>query len=132
MSYLAHLRTENEAFYTDEIADIEQFLENDVVHLLLHGGRLLTLGNGCLNIVTGDIDLNTALGVLNLDERGLAHDALGHQSSCNPHFFAVPLIKMRFDVRGVPGYFILGSRVGINPHVSHRLQALPPYLFLFT
>ena len=39
-TYLAHLRAEHESLNADEIADIQQFLENNVIHLLLHGQRL--------------------------------------------------------------------------------------------
>ena len=81
----AHLCAENESLNADEIADIEQFLEYHIVHLLLYGRRLLTFGYRCLYIVSRHIHLNTAFRVLNLNERSLAHDAFGHQTTCNTH-----------------------------------------------
>ena len=38
-AYLAHLRTEDETLDTDEIADVQQFFEYHIVHLLFYGQR---------------------------------------------------------------------------------------------
>ena len=81
----AHLRAEDEALDTDEVAYIEQFLEDEVVHLLLNGGGLLAFGHGCLYVIATDIDLDTPFRVLQLDERRLAHDTAGHESSGDTH-----------------------------------------------
>ena len=100
-------------------------------------GRTRPLCYGCLDVVAGDIDLNTSFGVLDLDERGFSHDSLGHQTSGDtygvtrvPNAFTF-IYKSGLNIGRKTGYLILGRRIGINPHVSHRLQTLPPYLFLF-
>ena len=66
---LAGLGDEGVALDAHEVADVEELLEDGVVHgLVLAGADLVAL----------DIDLNPAFGVLQLDERGGAHDAAAH------------------------------------------------------
>ena len=145
--YLTHLRAEYETFNADEIAYIEQFLENDVVHLLLYGRRLFAFGYRCLYVISRYIHLNTSFGVLDFDERGLTHDTLAHQTTGDTNFvtrvpdtFTICIIciiciivhKMLLDVGRITGYFILGSRVRVDAHLTHGLQTLPTNQFLFT
>ena len=72
----AHLGAEHKALNADKVADVQQFLEHGVVHLLFGRCRLFAFGYRCLYIITADIDLNTSFRVLQLDERGFAHDSL--------------------------------------------------------
>ena len=130
--YLTHLGAEDKALDADEVADIEQLFENDVVHLLLDGRRRLAFGYRRLDIIAADIHLNAAFAVLQLDKRSLTHNTLTHQTTCDTNRLLVPFVKMRFDVGRMTGHFILRCRVGIDPHVPHRLQTLPSYNLLFT
>ena len=69
--YFAHTSTEYEAFDTYKIANIEQFLEDRIVHFGLLGS---------IYIFAGDIDLDTSLRVLQLHKRRLAHNATAHNT----------------------------------------------------
>ena len=71
---LACLRTEHRTADADKVADVKKFLKDDVVQILV----LVRA-----DVVAGDIDLDTSLRVLQLDERGLAHHAAAHHSSGN-------------------------------------------------
>ena len=53
---LAHLRTENEAADTDEVADVKQLFEYGVIQF-----RVGWIG---ADVVAGDVDLDAAGGVL--------------------------------------------------------------------
>ena len=73
---LTHLGAEHKALNADKVADVQQFLEHGVVHLLFGRCRLFAFGYRGLYIIAADIDLNTSFRVLQLDERGFAHDSL--------------------------------------------------------
>ena len=135
---LTHLRAEYKTLDTDEVTDIQQFLEYHIVHLLLYGCRRLAFCNRRLDVITGNIHLNTTLRVLQLDERSLTHDTLAHQSSRNAHRrtrvpcgFFVLIDEISLNIRRKTCYYIFVSRVGIDTHLAHRLQALPTNQFLF-
>ena len=63
---------EGESLHADEVADVEQFLENRVVE------RRIAFG---ADVVAADVDLNAARVVLQLEERGAAHDAARHDAA---------------------------------------------------
>ena len=89
---LAHLGAEYKALDTYEVTYIKQFLEDYVVHLLLHGGSRLSFWSRGLDIVAADIYLDTTFGVLNLYEGSFAHDTTRHHTTRNAHRLArVPL-----------------------------------------
>ena len=92
----ARLGAEHRSAHADEVADVEQLLEDNIIISPLYGPRggfitLLTgLGGNCsplggggggLQVVSGDVDLNAALGVLKLHERCLAHHAAAHHTA---------------------------------------------------
>ena len=148
---LAHLGAENKTFDTDDIADIEQFLEYHVIHLLLSRGGRLTFGRRSLNIVAAHIHLNAALRVLKLNKRSLTHDAFAHESAGNTNSVAcVPFSffarcrhlnstilvsgkvdEISFDFYRMTSHFIFRCGVGVNAQIAHGLKRAASYLFLF-
>ena len=141
---LAHLGAENKTLNTNKITDVQQFLKDYIVHLLLHGGSYLALWHRGLHIVATDIYLYTTLRVLHLDERCLTHDTTRHQSTRNTHgLTGIPsLIAFRliawnfirevpFDISRITCYFILSCRIWVDAHIAHFLQTFSAYQFLF-
>ena len=66
---LTGLGDEGIALYADEVTYIQQLLEDGIVHRLVLART---------DLVALDIDLNPALGVLQLDKRGGSHDTAAH------------------------------------------------------
>ncbi len=86
----AHLRAENKAANADDVANVEQFFEDSVVHFGLRLGA---------DVVARHIHLNAPFRVLQLDERRFAHDAAAHYSACNAHGARLLVgFELRFDV----------------------------------
>ena len=77
---LAGLRAEHIALDADEVAQVEQLLEDGVVE-----SRVLAVGK----CVARHIDLYSSLRVLQFCESRLAHDALRHDASCDADVAAV-------------------------------------------
>ena len=68
------------SFYTDEITQVKQLLENNVVKVLVLVGA---------DGITLYVYLNTTLRVLQLGKGSLTHDALAHDAACNTYHTAV-------------------------------------------
>jgi hypothetical protein len=63
-------------FHADEVAEVQQFLEDLVVHrLVLAGGDLVAV----------DVDLLVAGGIAQHGEAGLAHHTHAHQAAGEHH-----------------------------------------------
>ena len=108
---LAHLGAENKTFNTDDIADIEQFLEYHVIHLLLSRGGRLTFGRRSLNIVAAHIYLNAAFRILNLNKRSLAHDTLAHKTACNTNSIACIPLALFARCRRLHYTILIGGKI---------------------
>ena len=74
---LSHLGAEHEALHADEVAYVEEFLEYDIIELLIFAGT---------DVIARYIYLDTTIGILELHEGGFAHDASAHDASCHRHF----------------------------------------------
>lgn len=87
----AHLRAEGKAFHSDEVTDVQEALEDGVIHgLVLVGANLVAL----------DIQLDTAFRILQFAERGGTHDAAAHDTACHGDFlelFEVVVVKLVQD-----------------------------------
>ena len=121
---LARLGAEDKTLHADEVADVEQFLEDHIIEILILIGT---------QIVASDIYLNTAFGVLDLCKGGLSHDTAAHHTSGDAHLtWFVFVTEIVTDVcrEGIGGVFCGG--IGVNAHVAQFLQALAPAYFLFT
>ena len=110
---------EGESLHADEVADVEQFLENRVVE------RRIAFG---ADVVAADVDLNAARVVLQLEERGAAHDAAG-DADVLEILLRVVVVIGDFARRG--RHFVTGGGVGFDAQVAQRRERLPAKLFLF-
>ena len=140
--YFARLRAEDEALYAHEVAYVEQSLERRVVYRSVC--RAVAVGLVCLcgsvYVVASNVDLYSALRVLQLCEGSLAHHAASHQSSGYAHFFHVgafldapcAVLDVVFYVGRESIGWVLGCRIGVDAHVAQFLQALSAAYFLFT
>ena len=87
---LAGLCLEDETAYADDVANVEQLLEDHVVKVLVVLGA---------DVVTGDVDLYAALAVLQLHEARLAHDAAAHHASGDDDLCLLVFLERLLDVR---------------------------------
>ena len=86
----ARLRAEHEALHADEVAQVQQAFEDGVIHIFV----LVRA-----DVVAGDVHLDAPFGVLQFDERGLAHDAAAHHASRDGHLARLGIVpEVRFDV----------------------------------
>ena len=112
---LTRLCLEDETFDTDEVTDVEEFLKDLVVHVLVLVGA---------DVVTGDIHLDSALAILQLYEASLAHDTAAHHTAGDDDLLLLPLLEVVLDVyrKGIGGK--LSCRIRVDTHVAQLLQAL--------
>ena len=101
---LAGLGLENKALDADDIADI---------HLLETFVRLLT------DLISGYIHLNAAVSVLDIAERGLAHDALEHHAAGDGDILALELLEIISDLGSVVSLVIFYDHKGV---IARSLQ----------
>ncbi len=101
---LAGLGLENKALDADDIADI---------HLLETLVGILT------DLVACDIDLDAAVPVLDVAERGLAHDALEHHAAGDGDILALKFFEIVFDLGSVVGLVVFYDHKGI---IARSLQ----------
>ena len=120
---LAGLCLEHEAADADNVADVKQFLEDRGVHIFV-----LTRAD----VVTGDIDLDTAFAVLKLHEAGFAHDTAAHHTSGDDDLRLLSLLEVLLDVGAESCYGELSSGVGVDAHLAQLLQALAAANLLLT
>ena len=84
---LACVGAECKTLYADKVANVEQLLEYGVVESRIAFGA---------DIVTTDIDLNTACVVLQLEERCATHNSAAHHTSCDAYLLEVALFGVKF------------------------------------
>ena len=119
---LARLRLENIAFHTYEVADVEKLLEYLIIEVLVLARA---------NIVAGDVNLNSALAVLELHEAGLAHHAAAHDAPCDGDIALLILLESGYDVLRIGIHRELGCGIRVNAHVAQLLKTLSAYNLLF-
>ena len=121
-THLSGLCLKNEAFDADKVTDVKEFLEDLIIEVLVLVGT---------DIITGDIDLNTALGVLELNEAGLTHDTTCHHTAGDDDFAFLALFVFCLDIRteGIGGK--LGCWIGVDTHVAQLLKTLAATNLLF-
>ena len=111
---LPHLGAEDKALHPDDIANVEEFLEDHIIE------RLVLLRG---YVVAGNVELDPALAVLDLSKGGFAHDPSGHESPGYPDLSRLLLIirEMVLDVLRGGIHHILLSGVGVDPQVTQLL-----------
>ena len=121
---LAGVGEEREALDAHEVADVQQFLEDRVVE------RRIAFGT---DVVAADVDLYAARVVLQLEERGAAHDAARHDAAGDAHLLKVLLVGVvvvgDFTRRG--RHLVTGGGVGLDAQFTERRERLSAKLFLF-
>jgi hypothetical protein len=120
----AGLCAKNITSHTHKVANVKQFLENHVVHILIICGA---------QVVAADIHLYAPVGILKFHKRGLAHYAAPHYATGHTH-----LARSIFTVTKI---FLYLCRMGINriqccrirvyAHLPHLFQTLTANYFLF-
>ena len=121
---LAHLGAEHIALDAHKVAYVEQFLEYDIVEVLVFVGT---------KVIATDIHLYTSLRVLDFNERSLAHDAAAHYSASYRHLAAWRIVGKRcLDVVGHTGNLILCCRIRVDTHLAHLFEIVSAYYLLFT
>ena len=121
---LARLGDEGEALDAHDVADVQEFLEDGVVHRLVLAGA---------DFVALDIHLDASGRVLQLHEGGGAHDAAGHDASGDADVAEVAFfgaVSFRdFDGGGIDG--IQGCRIGVDAQFAQFREGFPASPFLF-
>ena len=121
--YLACLGAEYVALHSDEVADVEEFLEDDVIHVLVFAGA---------EVVAADVDLDASFGILKAYKRSLSHDAAAHDAACHAHFASLRVVlEVLLDFLAVSGYDVFSRRIGLYAAVAEGLHAVASYDFLF-
>ena len=120
---LASLCLEHEATDADDVTDVEQFLEDRVVQVLI----LIRA-----DVVASDIYLNAAFAVLELHEAGFAHDTAAHHTAGDDHLRLLTILEVLLYVCAESCYGELGGRIGVDTHLAQLLQALATANFLLT
>ena len=121
---LARLRAEHISLHAHEVADVQQALEHDIIHVLVLARA---------DAVAHDIYLNTSLAVLQLKETGLAHNAAAHHSSGDADSTRLGriLVKLVLNIyrKGVGGICLCGIRV--DAHFPQLRETLATVNLLF-
>lgn len=125
------LGAEHESLHPDEIADVEQLLEDSVVKLLVLART---------DFVAVDVDLDSAIGVLQLHERGFAHDAATHHTAGNHYLGRLPEripVRVGLRVTEIGLDFVsmgidreLRCGIWVNPHGTHLVERPTAYNLL--
>ncbi len=121
---LAGLGDEGEAGDADDVADIQQFLEDGVVERLVLSGA---------DVVPLDIDLDAAGVVLQFDERGGAHDAAAHDAAREADVLEVVLFRIVAggDLRRGGADRVERGRIGVDAEFTELGEGLATPSFLF-
>ena len=91
---LAHLGTEDFPFDTDEVSDVHELLHHAIVELLVLGRA---------ELISGDVDLDTASRVLELEEGSLTHDTTAHDTASDTYLTTRCIILEGIeDLTGIP------------------------------
>src|SRR5690606_7490361 len=122
---LSDLCLERKSFYTDDIADIDMFLENGIIQCFVLTGT---------KVVASYIDLNSSRRILKFGKRRRAHDAPTHDPSRERNLFKIFLLRIELLLDLARCYINLKElgRVRIDSKFFQLLLALPAYNFLFT
>ena len=112
---LACVGAECKTLNADKVADVEQLLKYGVVEC-----RVALWAD----IVTTDIDLNTACVVLQLEERCATHNTTAHNTARDGDSLELRrlCIELRCDECSVCCYIKLLGRIGVDAEVTQRLK----------
>ena len=115
---LTCLCAEHKSLDADNVADVEQFLEENVVGVLVFSRT---------KVVAADVNLDTAFGVLQFHKRGFAHDAAG-----NSHFawFGV-VFEVFLNLFCVSCNYIFLSGIRLYSHLSEFGETVASHNLLF-
>ena len=120
----AGVGAEGKPFHADEVADVEQLLEDRVVERRVPFGA---------DVVAADVDLDASRVVLQLEERGAAHDAARHDAARDADLLEVLRVVVvtlgDFARRG--RYVVACGGVGFDAQVAQGVERLSAKLFLF-
>ena len=122
---LAGLRDERKPLDTHYVTDVEEFLEYSVAHgLVLAGADLIAL----------DVHLHASGLILDLHERGGAHDAARHDASCDADILKVFLLRVVLVLDALRGLVDREQRcrIRLDAQLSQFDEGLPPQHFLLT
>ena len=122
---LAGLRGEHVAVDADDVAHVEQFLENRVVERLVLAGT---------NIVAPHVDLHPPGGILQLGKRGVAHDAKVHEPPGQRYILVIGLVAfvVFHDVADARVHVKTLSGIRFNAQLAQLPQFVAPDNFLLT
>ncbi len=106
----ACLGAEHEALDAYEVAEVEEFFEHHVIEVGIVGWAYF---------VARYVDLYASFGILELDERGLAHDAAAHHTSGYAHVALWCVVGEGVEYVGRESVGrVFGGRVGVDTHVA--------------
>ena len=100
------------------------FDARNVTHIILFKFRIGFLAD----TVPGHIALNIAGQILDIAKRGLAHDALGHDTSCDAHGLPLQFPVLLLDLRAVMSHIVFSNLKGILARLLQNGQLLPSHL----
>ena len=86
---LTSLCLEDEALDADDITDVEQFLEDDIVEILV-----ISLAD----VVACDVHLYTSLAILELHKACFAHDTAAHDAAGDSNIALFTVLEVVFDI----------------------------------
>ena len=116
---LAGLGEEGETLDANDVADVQELLEDGVVQRLVLAGA---------DLVPLDIDLDAAGMVLQLHEGGGAHDAPGHDAAGDADILEVALfgVEARGDLRRRRIDRVERCRIGVDTEFPEPGEGFPP------
>ena len=122
---LTHLGDKDIARHSDDVANVEQTFEDGIVEgLILTGAYLVAL----------DIELDAAVGVLQLHEGGGTHDAAAHDAAGDADVLEEGVVfgelfqyLVAFDV-----HLIEGCGIRVDTQILQLCQRIAAYLFLLS
>ena len=119
----AHLCAEHKSLDADNVADVEQFLEENVVGVLVFSRT---------KVVAADVNLDTAFGVLQFHKRGFAHDAAAHDAAGNSHFAWLGVVfEVFLNLFCVSCNYIFLSGIRLYSHLSEFGETVASHNLLF-
>ena len=121
---LAHLGLKYKALDTHVVADVEQLLEDRVIHRLVLAGA---------DVVALYVDLHSTRAILYICERRLTHHPLEHDSTRQGDLLKVALLLIEVD-KDI-GHLCIDVKVlggvRIDTGLAHAAQVVAALFFLF-
>ena len=122
--FLPCLGNKGVSFYSNDVSNVQKFFKHGIVHCLVLSWA---------DLVSFNIHLNPACIIHKFNECSSTHNPAAHYSAGNADIFKTGLsgLVILSYLSCCSVYRIKGSRIRLNPKLSHLRKGIPPVLFLF-